>query len=135
MNKKFTIKDQNAFAILSGDNNPIHVDKIYSRRSIYGEPVVHGVNQVLYALEILLSKTKKYLFINRIRVQFKKPVFLDKEVEVKIKQLSPLKNVLFVYSDGILTTKIHLSFTFFKYDAIKYNFKTSNIGSSNKIAR
>jgi hypothetical protein len=42
MNKKFTIKDQNAFAILSGDNNPIHVDKIYSRRSIYGEPVVHA---------------------------------------------------------------------------------------------
>ena len=127
MNKKFTIEDQNKFAILSGDNNPIHVDKIYSRRSIYGEPVVHGVNQVLYALEILLSKTKKYLFINRIRVQFKKPAFLGKEVEVKIEQLSPLKNVLFVYSDGILTTKIHLSFTFFKYDndATKHNCNTN----------
>ena len=50
---------------------------------------------------------------------------MDKEVEVKIKQLSPLKNVLFVYSDGILTTKIHLSFTFFKYDAIKHNCNTN----------
>jgi hypothetical protein len=108
--------------MLSGDGNPIHVDKIYSRRSMYGEPVVHGINQVLYALETLLSKTKKNLLIDRIKVQFKKPAFLDKEVEVKVEQLSPLKNILSVYTDGILTTKIDISFSPFKKDDVNvYN--------------
>jgi hypothetical protein len=41
MQRRFTLDDQVAFAHLSGDFNPIHVDPIAGRRHMFGEPVVH----------------------------------------------------------------------------------------------
>lgn len=35
--RKFTSKDQTAFAELSGDNNPLHTDRIAARRLIFGQ--------------------------------------------------------------------------------------------------
>ena len=51
--RRFTINDQRDFAQLSGDWNPIHVDPIQARRLLFGEPVVHGIHLVLWALERL----------------------------------------------------------------------------------
>jgi 3-hydroxybutyryl-CoA dehydratase len=39
----FTEKDVVAFAGLSQDDNPIHVDPEYARNSIFKKQVVHGV--------------------------------------------------------------------------------------------
>lgn len=44
---------QAAFAKLSGDHNPLHVDPDDARRTQFGSAVVHGVHLVLAALESL----------------------------------------------------------------------------------
>jgi acyl dehydratase len=47
--EQFTITEQQnqEFAALSGDYNPLHVDKIYSRRLQFGQPVIHGIHHLL----------------------------------------------------------------------------------------
>ncbi|PHQ68289.1 MAG: hydratase [Robiginitomaculum sp.] len=42
MTKIFAQDDFNAFAALSGDYNPIHVDPEYASNTRFGKPVAHG---------------------------------------------------------------------------------------------
>ncbi len=49
--RTFSIDDQRCFATLSGDHNPLHLDPVVARRTMAGEPVVHGVHTLLWALE------------------------------------------------------------------------------------
>src|SRR5438552_7424986 len=48
---RFRPADQRAFARLSGDFNPVHQDPVAARRTVAGEPIVHGVHLLLRALE------------------------------------------------------------------------------------
>lgn len=45
----YTISKQqsDAFAELSGDYNPLHVDAVYARRLQFGHPVIHGIHHLL----------------------------------------------------------------------------------------
>ena len=55
LGKIFTQDDFNQFAVLSGDDNPIHVDEAFSARTYFGKPVAHGM--LLYSiLSSLLGK-------------------------------------------------------------------------------
>ncbi|MFS2316817.1 MaoC/PaaZ C-terminal domain-containing protein [Maricaulis sp. D1M11] len=42
LNKTFTQADFDAFAELSGDNNPIHVDPVFAGTTRFGKTVAHG---------------------------------------------------------------------------------------------
>ena len=50
---RFSAEDQLVFAALSGDHNPMHVDRVYARRTQFGRQVVHGVHVLLRALDQL----------------------------------------------------------------------------------
>lgn len=76
--KKFTLDDQFLFARLSGDFNPIHVDIIYSRRTLYGHCIVHGVNASMWAINALIKKIG--IYPSSYKCKFKKPIFLDESV-------------------------------------------------------
>jgi hypothetical protein len=43
--------DQERFAALTGDWNPLHVDPVAARRTQFGRALVHGVHLLLWALE------------------------------------------------------------------------------------
>ena len=73
---KFNYDDQKNFAIFSGDYNPIHLDKITSRRSFTGTIIVHGINIFLNMLELMVIK--KLFFNSEYKVKFRKYVTLDK---------------------------------------------------------
>lgn len=47
----FTNEDQLAFARLSGDENPLHLDPTSARRLMFGKQVAHGVHALLWALD------------------------------------------------------------------------------------
>lgn len=49
--RRFETADQQLFAHLSGDVNPMHVDAVAARRLLTGRPVVHGVHTLLTVLE------------------------------------------------------------------------------------
>jgi NADP-dependent 3-hydroxy acid dehydrogenase YdfG len=49
--RTFSLDDQLAFAALSGDANPMHVDAVAARRLMYGALVVHGMHLAAWAIE------------------------------------------------------------------------------------
>lgn len=108
--KKINQSSQLLFSNFSGDFNPVHVDPIYARRSMYGEQVVHGINTLLLALNYFSQKTKNNFQINKIDVKFIKPVFLDSKFDFKI--ISKEKNnvQINVLSDDSVTTKIKFEY-------------------------
>jgi len=76
----FTNDGSLAFATLSGDCNPIHVDPEYARRSVAGRQVVHGLHLVFAALEAALSRRSAPVELLRIDAKFLKPVTVDSTV-------------------------------------------------------
>lgn len=53
--KRFEMSDQEVFARISGDRNPLHLDRLAARRTQAGVVVVHGVHAMLWALECWLN--------------------------------------------------------------------------------
>lgn len=78
--RTFDHDDQLQFARASGDHNDVHIDPIAARRSIVGRQVVHGVHLVLWAIDAFLSTYPGG--VERITATFRKPVFLDENVEL-----------------------------------------------------
>ena len=39
---EFSQAELASFAELSGDNNPIHIDEAYARKTVFKKPIVHG---------------------------------------------------------------------------------------------
>ncbi|MCC6126038.1 MAG: SDR family NAD(P)-dependent oxidoreductase [Pirellulales bacterium] len=68
---------QRDFARLSGDFNPLHVDPLFARRTLYGEPVVHGVHLALWALEAWLADRPRPAALGELKARFHKPVPLE----------------------------------------------------------
>ncbi len=69
--------DQLAFAALSGDYNPMHVDALAARRTQAGAPVVHGMHALLWALDALAAAELIGTRLCEIRAQFRKFIYLD----------------------------------------------------------
>lgn len=78
--RRFTLGDQLEFARFSGDWNPIHIDPVYARRCLTGQAVVHGMNMVLWALELLAGHYPECRGLISLRVQFIKPAFLNERL-------------------------------------------------------
>jgi hypothetical protein len=78
----FTKEIQEQFSLLSGDFNPIHLDKAFARAHFFGEPIAHGINVVMHALEFLLSHSNT--IANKLSVNFVKPIFLDTKISFKL---------------------------------------------------
>lgn len=71
---------QLAFAMLSGDYNPLHVEAEQARRSQFGGCVVHGVHLVLAALNSL-ELDKPYTIV-KLDAQFRSAVLVGEAVSL-----------------------------------------------------
>ncbi|HET6326658.1 MAG TPA: SDR family NAD(P)-dependent oxidoreductase [Planctomycetaceae bacterium] len=78
----FTADDQLAFARLSGDYNPIHMDPVAARRLLFGRPVVHGMHTLLWALDAWLEGTLAPLRLKRLKAKFRSSIPLNVAVEL-----------------------------------------------------
>ncbi|WP_432194923.1 SDR family NAD(P)-dependent oxidoreductase [Streptomyces sp. bgisy027] len=65
------------FRQASADDNPLHVDADYARRTAFGEPVVHGVLGTLLALSSLPPRPGRSPV--RISARFQAPVYADQD--------------------------------------------------------
>lgn len=77
--------DSAAFARLSGDFNPLHVDNIAARRLQFGGTVCHGVHLVLQALEVLaLSGELQGRSLQAVSAVFHQPVRTGVHVQIAV---------------------------------------------------
>ena len=115
--KIFSVQDQEIFSLISGDFNSIHLDKIKSRKSIFGNVIVHGINLVITSLNYLKKNSKKVLF-SKLKADFLKPVYLG---YISTFKLTITKNLfeIEIYQNKIKTTNITGSF-------LNKNIKVSN---------
>ncbi|MCP3674560.1 MAG: MaoC family dehydratase [Gammaproteobacteria bacterium] len=80
--KAFSSDELEAFAKLSKDFNPIHLDEEAGKNSIFKQRVVHGalVNSLFSGLLGCELPGEGTIFIEQT-IKFKAPVFLDQEIE------------------------------------------------------
>lgn len=72
--RRFDATDQRAFAELSGDFNPMHMDAVYARRTQLGIAAVHGVHATLWAMEVLARNGLLDDGVSGIKVRFLRPI-------------------------------------------------------------
>jgi len=77
--RKFTLQDQQQFAKFSGDFNPIHLSDEYARKTPPGKVIVHGINSLLWALDVFLMTGNNIL--DYLIVKFLQPIYLDEMVD------------------------------------------------------
>lgn len=74
--KKITLDQTIAFAELSGDYNPVHLQPNYARRSLFGDSVIHGIHLLFSSLDDFLYRyDKKNISIQSLNVNFHNPAF------------------------------------------------------------
>jgi hypothetical protein len=86
--RTFTTDDQERFAALSGDFNPIHLDELCARRTLAGAPIVHGVHLLLWGLEILASDSNLPLPVGALNYRFRNRVYLGDRVDTGVEHRS-----------------------------------------------
>ncbi len=80
---------QAAFAGLSGDRNPIHVNEDYAARSMFGKRLVHGIHLVLKSLNFFASAQAGPIFITRLEVKFENSLGVGEAFDLQIIKKSP----------------------------------------------
>lgn len=68
-----TSDESEAFATLSGDFNPLHLDPVAARRTQFGGTVVHGVHVVLCAIDGILRAGERF-DAESLQVTFANPI-------------------------------------------------------------
>jgi NAD(P)-dependent dehydrogenase (short-subunit alcohol dehydrogenase family) len=81
-NRVFSPDDQLAFARLSGDYNPIHLDPVAARRLLFGQPVVHGMHTLVWALDAWLEGTLAPTRLKHLKAKFRASIPLNVAVEL-----------------------------------------------------
>jgi len=82
--RSFGMDDQIAFAGLSSDWNPLHLDPAFARRTQFGAPVVHGIHHLAWATDAVLRSAP--FRIARLRARFLQPLYLDETASVRIRK-------------------------------------------------
>jgi acyl dehydratase len=92
-----TAEDVEAFARVSGDTNPVHLDAGYAATTRFGKRIAHGMLAVSYISAVLGTRLPGpgtiYLSQN---VSFLKPVFLGDTITatVSVSKFRPEKGIL-----------------------------------------
>lgn len=83
-----TQADFDAFAHVSGDDNPIHVDPAFSARTAFGRTVSHGM--LLYSkLWGLLKATHPEIRQVSQSMMFPNPCYTGEEVVLRVRETEP----------------------------------------------
>jgi NADP-dependent 3-hydroxy acid dehydrogenase YdfG len=87
LQKSFSIQDQNIFAKLSGDYNPLHLDIKVARKLIPGKMVVHGINLVLWVLDNYFGEYSTSMEIEHIKIKFIAPLGVGENATMNFRKL------------------------------------------------
>lgn len=79
--KIITDVDVGIYAELSGDNNPVHINEDYARKSRFGKKIAHGLFSAGFFSAIFGTKLPGAgcVYVSQ-NLNFKKPVYIDDTV-------------------------------------------------------
>ena len=86
MTKKFSTKDLEDFALLTGDANPVHFDEAFAATTRFGSRIVHGMLSVCMIPTIIATKIPGSVYVSQ-NISFKKPVYLGDEITTRVEVL------------------------------------------------
>ena len=78
--RAFTSDDQLAFAKLSGDHNPVHMDPVMARRLLFGQQIVHGLHALLWSADECLRTRTQGLELRTVKANFQAGIGLGQTV-------------------------------------------------------
>ena len=107
----FTLESQHKFASISGDYNPVHLDPIFARRSMFGEVIVHGLNITLRAIDTWLEELKYSINFSEVNVSFPKPVKLKFPVEISWSEVADGSVNIWIKQNNQICSKVSLIFS------------------------
>jgi len=72
----------NAFADVTGDHNPLHIDPEYASKTAFKKPIIHGIFGISIFSKILGMKFpgEGTIYMNQ-EIAFKRPMFIDGSYE------------------------------------------------------
>jgi len=106
--KKITEKDIMVFSTLTGDNNPVHVNDDFAKKTIFKKRIAHGFLSASLISTVIATKLPGpgsiYLSQN---LKFLAPVFIDDEVvtKVTIKTIDLLKKRVLLITESFISKK------------------------------
>ena len=106
----FTAADQDRFASLSGDFNPMHMDALAARRTQAGAPVVHGVHSMLRALDLLAAHDPALPPVATLKASFNKLTYVGDTVHYRLSQMSDKAAVIDALVEGTEVLRLSLAF-------------------------
>jgi len=85
----YSERDVKKFADLSGDSNPIHLDKEFAKNTIFGERIVHGMLVVSVFSALIANEIPGTgsIYLHQ-SIDFKSPVKIDQNVSAIIEIVS-----------------------------------------------
>lgn len=101
------IEDQISFSNLSQDFNPMHSDEVHARRLMYGEPVAHGINVMILAIQLWSEELNFSFLIKSLKCRFIRPVYLKQKIGFKIKTNESVIKISILQNE-VLKLKIRL---------------------------
>ncbi|HUN45567.1 MAG TPA: MaoC/PaaZ C-terminal domain-containing protein [Stellaceae bacterium] len=107
----FRAEDQERFARLSGDRNPLHMDPIAARRTQAGAPVVHGMHLLLWSLEALARRNDRATPPPQaLEARFLKPVYAGDTPSVRLSRPDAAGWSLHIEIAGVTLATVRLTF-------------------------
>ena len=92
---RYTQADVDAYAKVSGDTNPLHVDEEAGKKSMFGRNIIHGYlgGSVFTKIFGTLLHADGNVYMKQV-MQFMRPMFVDTEYEavITVKEIFPEKN-------------------------------------------
>jgi len=85
LSKKITEEDIKKFIEISGDNNPIHTDENFAKKTIFKKPIAHGLisaSLISAGLTKLMGEGNIWLTQD---LKFEKPVYVGDEISANLK--------------------------------------------------
>ena len=108
----FSTDDQINFAKLSGDYNPVHLDPIKARRTRFGQPVLHGLHALFWALENFIAPKPDTLLLVSLKAYFNQPIILGEKIQFILKSEDEACAEIQLLSKNKQAVRIMVSYSF-----------------------
>lgn len=84
--RTMTEGDIAAFAELSGDFNPLHMDEAFAKANIFGQRIAHGLLGLSIASGLKTDEPMYYILaFKEVSWKFKRPIFIGDKIHLESK--------------------------------------------------